>query len=127
MIWQGGEYFTVHGACAYYVADAYFHTRVDVRWSGEPRLATVNLRPAKAASVVSDAVRAKGMRVEVWSRGGGGEWTRIKEGSPANSAELEDLMGAGHEESAVVMAVSLAVVNQQRVGTIARSTLYPLR
>ena len=95
-------YYTVHGAAAYFVADEYFNTRVEMRsalqltprprpglrhaalsgcstvpplpsacvarFLGDDRLAWLNLRPAKVASIVSDAVQVKKMQVEVWDK-----------------------------------------------------------
>ena len=74
---QGGEYYTVHGAAAYFIADLYFKTRVDVRWSGEEKLATLNLRANKVGSIIADALRVRRMQAELWQREGG-DWTCSK-------------------------------------------------
>ena len=150
---QDSDYYSVHGDAAYFVADEYNRTRVDIksdpalqntrrtfskqsadvsslycaglccrcRWRGAEQLPWLNLRPKKVSEVVSDAIRNKRMVVEVWQRPSGGEeWQCFRRGSAADWSELEDLVGE-IDDSQLVMAVSLTLVQQQRVST-ARTT-----
>ena len=63
------------------------------------------------------------MVVEVWQRPNSGEeWQCVRRGSPADWSELDELVGE-IDDSQLVMAVSLSVVQQQRVSTACTATL----
>ena len=71
------------------------------------------------SEVVSDAIRNRRMTVEIWQRPRAGEeWECARRGSPADWSELEELMGEA-DDSQLVMAVSLSVVQQQRLVGVA--------
>ena len=68
--------------------------------------------------MVSDAIRNKRMVVEVWQRPSGEEWQCVRRGSPADWSELEESeLVADIDDSQLVMAVTLSLVQQQRVST----------
>ncbi len=111
---KGGEYHTVHGLDAMYVADEYFKTRDVVKTLGDGKVSSVNINHKKLARVVRQVILQEHRAVEVYTKSEG-DWTLDKRASPGNLTGFEELLFPdGAVAGAAAPASTLAVYFARR-------------
>ncbi len=127
-VFNRGEYFTLHGQDALFIADEYFKTRDVIKYLGsaEDKLPGVSISRAKLSAVLRDALLTRKWTVEVYSRESGGandEWSLDIQGTAADVSvfspvtDVELLSSAAASAASQAMALRVALVNGvRRVG-----------
>ncbi|TCD65445.1 MutS-like protein [Steccherinum ochraceum] len=98
-LFDRGEYFSVHGPDALYVAQHVYCTNTVIKYlgpGGRNGLPSVTLSANNAKTFLRDALTAKQLKVEIWvpetGQGKKATWFKIdKEASPGNLQAVEDL------------------------------------
>uniref|UniRef100_A0A6Q2YTN6 DNA mismatch repair protein n=1 Tax=Esox lucius TaxID=8010 RepID=A0A6Q2YTN6_ESOLU len=117
-IFDRGEYYTVHGTDALFVAKEVFKTNgvIKTLGSGSRKLESVVLSKANFEALVRDLLLVKQYRVEVYrnhSKTKDHSWQLEYKASPGNLTQFEEVLFGGAEgklaQSAGVVAVRLAV------------------
>ncbi|EJD43340.1 DNA mismatch repair protein [Auricularia subglabra TFB-10046 SS5] len=113
-LFDRGEYYTVHGKDADFVALHVFRTTqvVKVLGKGMRKLNSVVLRPVLAKSFLREALTARQMRIEIWGIEDkkANKWALQRQASPGNLQDVEDLLFVNEDMSSapIVMAVKLS-------------------
>ncbi|KAF8327747.1 putative DNA mismatch repair protein MSH2 [Cantharellus anzutake] len=112
---QSGDYYTVHGPDAIYVATHVFRTHSVIKyWGRQPdSLPTVNLTQAAAKSFLREGLTAKQLKIEIWTTEGGkksGKFDLSKKASPGNLQDVEELLFANSDilSAPVIMSIKLS-------------------
>lgn len=95
-----GEYYSAHGQDALYIARHVYRTNSVLKYLGPKKgndtgLASCTLSQAVAVSFMRDALTAKQLRIEIWSKEankGNSAWRLDKSASPGNLQDLEGLL-----------------------------------
>ncbi|KAJ2064072.1 MSH2 protein [Coemansia sp. S146] len=125
---SNGDYYSVHGADAEYVANVVYKTTTVIKYIGgnsSTGLASCTMSRIVAENFLRDALLNYQLRVEIYapqdssSKQGGGSWKVSRTASPGNLQQVEELLFANSEMVAVplVMAVTFKVtVDQMQCG-----------
>ncbi|KAJ2050984.1 MSH2 protein [Coemansia sp. S16] len=125
---SNGDYYSVHGADAEYVANVVYKTTTVIKYIGgssSTGLASCTMSRIVAENFLRDALLKYQLRVEIYapqdsgSKQGGGSWKVSRTASPGNLQQVEELLFANSEMVAVplVMAVTFKVaVDQMQCG-----------
>jgi len=90
-----GEFYSCHGEDAVYIAQECFHTMSVLKHIGKNNeLPAVAVSPSNFNSFVVQLLTERQYRVEVWAdvKGGKNGWTIIRQGSPGNLEEFEEIV-----------------------------------
>eukprot|EP00466_Bigelowiella_natans_P005877 jgi/Bigna1/78935/fgenesh1_pg.58_\ len=108
---KNGEYHTVHGVDASYIAEEFFKTREVIKELGDGvKIPTVNVNHKMMARVIKEAVLKEYRDVEVYVKEEN-EWKLKKKASPGNLQGFEDILffeGDGVANSSATMAVRIS-------------------
>eukprot|EP00158_Paraphelidium_tribonemae_P007365 Partr_v1_DN28219_c0_g1_i2_m76157 putative DNA mismatch repair protein Msh2 len=114
-IFNRGDYYTVHGSDAVWVADNVFRTSTVIKYFG--KLASVSLSQVAAESLMRQLLTDKLFLVELYenssgaSRGGGGaNWKCTRRGSPGNIQQFEEMLFHSAEMTVSPLIAALNVV-----------------
>ncbi|KAJ2416508.1 MSH2 protein, partial [Coemansia sp. RSA 2531] len=121
---SNGDYYSVHGADAEYVANVVYKTTTVIKYIGgssSTGLASCTMSRIVAENFLRDALLKYQLRVEIYapqdsgSKQGGGSWKVSRTASPGNLQQVEELLFANSEMVAVplVMAVTFKVAVDQ--------------
>ncbi|KAJ2245241.1 MSH2 protein, partial [Coemansia sp. RSA 455] len=121
---SNGDYYSVHGADAEYVANVVYKTTTVIKYIGgssSTGLASCTMSRIVAENFLRDALLKYQLRVEIYapqdsgSKQGGGSWKVSRTASPGNLQQVEELLFANSEMVAVplVMAVTFKVIVDQ--------------
>ncbi|KAJ2753881.1 MSH2 protein [Coemansia pectinata] len=125
---SNGDYYSVHGADAEYVANVVYKTTTVIKYIGgnsSTGLASCTMSRIVAENFLRDALLNYQLRVEIYapqdsgSKQGGSSWKVSRTASPGNLQQVEELLFANSEMVAVplVMAVTFKVtVDQMQCG-----------
>ncbi|RKO91193.1 DNA mismatch repair protein muts, partial [Blyttiomyces helicus] len=124
---NGGDYYSVHGEDALFVAQAVYKTSSVIKYLGAdaPRgLPSCTLSKLNANSLLRDLLMVKLYRVEIWGGGANrGKWEIVKKASPGNLQAVEEMLFSNHvvSSSPVVLAVKVGTRGEQKLVGIAYS------
>ncbi|KAJ2836276.1 MSH2 protein [Coemansia sp. 'formosensis'] len=121
---SNGDYYSVHGADAEYIANVVYKTTTVLKYiGGSPTtgLASCTMSRMVAENFLRDALLKYQLRVEIYAPQDSkqGSWKVLRRASPGNLQEVEELLFANSEMVAVplVMAVTFKVaVDQMQCG-----------
>ncbi|KAG8990133.1 MutS-like protein, partial [Tulasnella sp. 427] len=114
-LFDRGDWYSVHGEDAFYVAANVFKTNSIIKYLGKKdQLASVVLSTTVAKTFLRDALTVKQLRVEIWSAEGGkksgAKFNLTKQASPGNLQDVEDLLFINSDllTAPIVMAMKLS-------------------
>ncbi|KAJ1824509.1 MSH2 protein [Coemansia sp. RSA 2671] len=122
---SNGDYYSVHGADAEYVANVVYKTTTVIKYIGggsSTGLASCTMSRIVAENFLRDALLKYQLRVEIYApqdSGKPGPWKVLRTASPGNLQQVEELLFANTEMVTVplVMAVAFKVaVDQMQCG-----------
>ncbi|KAI8812287.1 muts domain V-domain-containing protein [Cladochytrium replicatum] len=123
---SGGDYYSVHGDDALYVAHNVYKTASVLKnlgGEGTRSVPSCTLSRLNAIAFVRDLLVHKLFRVEIWAAelGRKNSWSISKRASPGNLQEVEDMIFTAGEVSAspVVLAVKVAPKGDQKIVGVA--------
>eukprot|EP01134_Creolimax_fragrantissima_P000450 CFRG0450T1 len=107
---KGGEYYSVHGQDALFVAQHYYHTMAVVKYFGSQKQPYVYLSQMMYDSALRDLLLIRQYRVELYLKEGKQPWKLYKKGTPGNLQDFEDdiFVSSDHTNTAVVIGVKMA-------------------
>ncbi|THH01168.1 hypothetical protein EW026_g1487 [Hermanssonia centrifuga] len=116
-LFDRGDYYSVHGPDALYIAANLYHTNTVIKYlgvGGRNGLASVTLSAASAKTFLRDALTTKQLKIEIWSPEAGQakratKFKLDKEASPGNLQDVEELLfgNADITSAPVVMAIKV--------------------
>ncbi|PSR76174.1 hypothetical protein PHLCEN_2v8597 [Hermanssonia centrifuga] len=116
-LFDRGDYYSVHGPDALYIAANVYHTNTVIKYlgaGGRNGLASVTLSAASAKTFLRDALTTKQLKIEIWSPEAGQakratKFKLDKEASPGNLQDVEELLfgNADITSAPVVMAIKV--------------------
>ncbi|KAJ1930073.1 MSH2 protein [Tieghemiomyces parasiticus] len=134
---SGGDFYSVHGDDAHYVARNVYKTTTVLKYLGgdaSTGLPSCTMSRLVAETFLRDALLTQQLRVEIWvsdsattagrkigllggGGGGSGDWKLGRQASPGNLQELEDVLFAhsGMDVAPVVAALQLSTLRDQKV------------
>ncbi|EJT99314.1 DNA mismatch repair protein [Dacryopinax primogenitus] len=125
-LFDRGDFFSVHGEDAKYVAQHVYHTNTVIKYFGKKSggLPSVTLSQTLAKVFLREALTAKQLRVEIWQGEGGKKnmnFKLAKQASPGNLQAVEELLFADRDilSSPIVMAIKLATQDGARMVGVA--------
>ncbi|KAH8097021.1 DNA mismatch repair protein [Cristinia sonorae] len=117
-LFDRGEYYSVHGPDALYIATNVYCTNTVIKYlgpGGRGGLPSVTLSANNAKAFLRDALTAKQLKVEIWvpEAGQGKKATRFrldKEASPGNLQAVEDMLFTNIDmiSAPIVMSIKIA-------------------
>ncbi|THH29236.1 hypothetical protein EUX98_g4951 [Antrodiella citrinella] len=132
-LFDRGEYYSVHGPDALYVATNVYCTNTVIKYlgpGGRAGLPSVTISTNNTKTFLRDALTAKQLKVEIWVPDGaqgrqGKKATRFKldkEASPGNLQAVEDLLFVSTDitSAPVVMAIKIASTAAPSAGSKSR-------
>ncbi|GAO52574.1 putative DNA mismatch repair protein Msh2 [Saitoella complicata NRRL Y-17804] len=122
-IFERGDYYSVHGEDAHYIAQNVYRTTTVIKYLGSSDPArgipSCTLSNAAFAVFLREALTTRGMRVEIWGTAGRNSWALTKQASPGNLQDVEDLIFGNTDltSNPVILAVKVqATATQRSVG-----------
>lgn len=126
----GGDYYSVHGKDALFIAKDFYHTMAVVKYfdissnagnfnSSNNQSPYVNVSSLMYESTIRDLLLNRQYCVEVYSKDGMKPWMLSKKGSPGSLQAFEDELfsNAGLSDSPIIMAVGMSTVGHiKKVG-----------
>ncbi|KAF2260798.1 DNA mismatch repair protein-like protein msh-2 [Lojkania enalia] len=116
-IFDRGDYYSVHGEDAKFIATTVYRTTAVLRKLGrEPGLESVTMTVMVFRNFLREALFRLGKRVEIWqSSGKRMDWKIAKQASPGNLQDIEDEIGGQIESAPIILAVKVsAKANEAR-------------
>ncbi|KIP09722.1 hypothetical protein PHLGIDRAFT_300246 [Phlebiopsis gigantea 11061_1 CR5-6] len=117
-LFDRGDYYSVHGPDALYVATHVYHTNTVIKYlgpGGRGGLPSVTLSATSAKTFLREALTARQLKVQIWvpEAGQGKRATKFrldKEASPGNLQDVEEMLfgNADIVSAPVVMAIKVA-------------------
>lgn len=108
-IFERGEYYSVHGEDAQYIADNVYGTSSIIKHSEKSgNIPYVTMAPAVFNNFLKDALMNKGLRIEIYALGKARNWQISKRASPGNIMEVEEMLGSGLDQSPVVVGIKVS-------------------
>ncbi|KIJ24074.1 hypothetical protein M422DRAFT_39300 [Sphaerobolus stellatus SS14] len=131
-LFDRGDYYTLHGNDARYVAQNFYHTSSVLKWFGrgyrsgnqKEGLPSCTMRTEQAKSFLREALTARQLRVQIWvpeagsSKKNPSKWKLDKQASPGNITPLEDLLFVNTDLLSAPIITSLKVVMKDKMRTI---------
>ncbi|KAG8940904.1 MutS-like protein [Tulasnella sp. 424] len=120
-LFDRGEWYSVHGEDAFYVAANVFKTNSIIKYLGKKdQLASVVLSTTVAKTFLRDALTVKQLRIEIWSTEGGKKSAKFnlsKQASPGNLQDVEELLFINSDllTAPIVMAIKLSTKANSRM------------
>ncbi|KAI0689572.1 muts domain V-domain-containing protein [Cytidiella melzeri] len=117
-LFDRGDYYSVHGPDALYIASHVYHTNTVIKYlgpGGKSGLASVTLSANAAKTFLRDALTTRQLKVEIYvpEAGQGKRATKFKldkEASPGNLQDVEDMLFGSTDimSAPIVMAIKVA-------------------
>lgn len=131
-LFDRGEFYSVHGNDARYVAQNFYHTTSVLKWFGrgyksgnrKEGLPSCTMRPEQAKTFLREALTARQLRIQIWIPEAGApkknpnKWKMDKQASPGNVTELEELLFANSDMLVEPIIMSIKVATKDKVKTI---------
>ncbi|KAJ3271523.1 MutS-like protein [Terramyces sp. JEL0728] len=110
---NGGDYYSVHGDEAIFIADTFYNTSTVLKYYGGS-VPSCSLSQLNALAVMKDLLLVQGYRVDIW-KCENKDWKLVKQASPGNLKDVEEMLFSNSEisTSPVVMAVKVDKVDSQ--------------
>lgn len=108
-MFERGDYYTLHGDDALYVAETVFNTTSVLKYYNKDscQLPYVTLSRVAGESLIHDVLKQATRLLQVW-RNDAGEWKCVKSASPGNVQDFEDLFMLDDTVAPVVMCIKLS-------------------
>ncbi|KAI8873772.1 DNA mismatch repair protein MSH2 [Ramicandelaber brevisporus] len=124
---NGGEFYSVHGEDALYVAQTVYKTTTVIKHlggKGDNGLPSCTLSRLATEAFLRESLLVNQHRVEIWApqQGSASSWKVMRRASPGNLQDVEDLLGAdaaGSSANASSSMPSAPVVMAIRIGSSA--------
>lgn len=117
-LFERGDYYTVHGQDAIFVAKTVYKTTSVIRVLGSSRnaLESCTLSMTAFRNFLRQVLFEQGRRVEIWATQSGkrNSWELVKEASPGNLQDVEDDFAGAIEANPVIVTVKVVVKGDER-------------
>ncbi|KAI8913720.1 muts domain V-domain-containing protein [Entophlyctis helioformis] len=127
---NGGDYYSVHGDDALFVADTVYKTSTVIKYLGSS-LPSCTMSKLNATSFLKDLLVNKHYRVEIWALESrkGGSWRIAKRASPGNLQSVEELLFVNGDvaSSPVVLAMTVGMRGTEKVVGVAYTDATTMR
>ncbi|KAF8531333.1 DNA mismatch repair protein MSH2 [Gautieria morchelliformis] len=127
-LFDRGDFYTIHGNDARYVAQNFYHTTSVLKWFGrgykngnhKDGLPSCTMRLEQAKTFLREALTARQLRVQIWVAEAGsskkhpGKWQLNKQASPGNITPLEDLLFVNMDLLAAPIIIAIKVTTKDK-------------
>lgn len=123
-LFDRSDYYTAHYDSAIYIAQNVYRTLSVVKYLGqgtpfkehEKGLPTVTLSHSAFQAFLKDALLNQGLKIEIYAASPGtNKWKVVKQASPGNLLEVEELLGSQIDQKPIVIALK---VQQKKIDTV---------